>query len=52
MGLREVFEDPRTTTRDAALLAQRARVTLKVFHEEVDLTGGHGRTAAGGRRKC
>ena len=22
------------------------------FHEEVDLTGGHGRTAAGGRRKC
>ena len=29
MGLREVFEDPRTTTRDAALLAQRARVTLK-----------------------
>ena len=29
MTLRAVFEDPRTTTRDPSLLADRARVTLK-----------------------
>ena len=29
MTLRAVFEDPRTTTRDPSLLAERARVTLK-----------------------
>ena len=29
MTLRAVFDDPRTTTRDPSLLAERARVTLK-----------------------